>query len=163
MNVDTRDLFRDGSDLPASKPYHVEDLIQHHYVSDKVVVVQAPQLPSKTKLVSLSDAYYHLYKWHFCALTIDYHQEVGVDLHQIVYRMLKYRCHRDPELLSVIENEVPSAFYKIQGGGKILTRVQGSTGLRSQASLKEIWTVMHWLIRLSNNPDKTGLYISLEE
>ena len=47
MNMDTRDLFRDGSDLPASKPYHVKDLIQHHYVSDKVMVVQAPQLPSK--------------------------------------------------------------------------------------------------------------------
>lgn len=160
--VDKREMFINKDDEVISKPYSPANLIQHHrYVSTQVTVEASARMPEKVKIVSMSDAYYHLYKWHFCALTIDYHKEVGIDLHQVVYRMLKYRCNRDKELLAIVKAQVPGAFYTINGGGKIYTRVQGGIGLRKDASLKEIWAIMRVLVDLSTNPSQTKLFIRL--
>lgn len=155
-----QDLFINNDDQVSAHRYSPSNFIHHRqYISNQVVVEHPATMPEKVRIVSLSDAYYHLYKWNFCALTIDYHKEVGNDLHQIVYRMLKYRCNRDKELLAIIRSEVPNAFYTINGGGKILTRVQGGVGLRKDATLKEIWAVMRALVDLSTDPSQTKLFI----
>ena len=147
------DLFINENDEAITERYSPSNFIHHRtFVSNKVVVEQSAKMPERVRTVSLSEAYYHLYKWHFCALTIDYHKEVGNNLHQIVYRMLKYRCQRDQELLPIIRSQVPAAFYTINGGGKIKTRVQGGIGLRADASVKEIWAIMRMLVDLSTNP-----------
>lgn len=146
------------------KRYSPESLITHRYYQSAKVVLEHPAvMPAKNRPVTINEAYYHLGKWKFVGLKIDEYVISGPDLHTLVYRMLKHQCLHDEELLGVIEQQVPSAFYKIDGGGKIKTRVQGSVGLRSDATLSEIWRVLHCLVTYSYNSKVARLYAKIDD
>lgn len=139
--------------------YSPENLIYHGRLSNKVVIEQLPLIKSKTRSVSIGEAYYHLYKWKFVGLLIDDYQVNGRNLWELALRMLRYRCRLDDELLKVVKNEVEPAFYVINGGGKVLTRVQGGIGLKQTASTRDCWAIIKTLAKYSYNPKKARLFV----
>lgn len=122
------------------------------YASSQVVVEHMATFPEKTRPVSISEAYYHLYKWKFCGAVIDHFRVTGNDLWEVAFRMLKHCCITDEELAGVLASEIPSAFYQIDTGGKILTRVYRGVGLRRTVSRKALWQIIRRLAELSRYP-----------
>lgn len=139
--------------------YSPEKFIQHGYVSNRVVIERLPVIKPQTQTVSISEAYYHLYKWKFVGLLIDDYQVNGQNLWDLALRMLRYRCQQDPELINVVVNEVEVAFKKVTGGGKLLTRIQGGIVLKPDATKKDCWAIIRTLAKYSYNPQKARLYV----
>lgn len=158
-NVSTMDLFRNDDDFIQPHRYSAESLIHHSYVSNRVVIEQPAKVKEKSKVVSVEEAYYHLYKYKFLGIVIDGHREVGNNLYEVTLRILKSRCLRDSQLLNIVCDEVPSAFSKIYGGGRIMSRVSGSVGLRTDASLKELWAILSVLTKYCQHPEKVVFYV----
>lgn len=142
--------------------YSPEKFIHHGYVSNRVVIERLPVIKPKTQIVSISEAYYHLYKWKFVGLLIDDYQVNGQNLWDLALRMLRYRCQQDPELINVVVNEVEVAFKKVTGGGKVLTRIQGGIVLKPDATKKDCWAIIRTLVKYSYHPKQARLYVEVQ-